>query len=162
MDNEHLVNPPSTPARYSFFGSYGHSVDSKGRVIIPNAYRDALGSTFTVGPTRDFEGIALYPDPVFDGMIHEITAMNQRKPIVQKYAAQFFKLSYRDMQPDAQGRVLLPAKLRQRMLGEAKDLEISGGFDYVRIVDAAKADQEDSYFNDNLDDILEQLGNLDE
>ncbi|MDD3411136.1 MAG: hypothetical protein PHY12_10050 [Eubacteriales bacterium] len=147
---------------YQFFGSYAHTLDGKGRIIIPNAYRGDLGETFTVGPTRDFEGVALYPDAVFERLLAELTAMNQRKPIVQKYVTQFFKLSYRGMQPDAQGRLLLPGKLRQRMLGEAKELEVSGAFDHVRIVDSAKAENEDMSFAENLGGILEELGNLDE
>lgn len=154
--------PLGSAKAYSFFGSYAHTIDGKGRIIIPNAYRFELGQTFTMGPTRDFQGIALYPDAVFDALLRDIESMNQRKPVVQKYAMQFFKLSYRELQADAQGRLLLPAKLRQRMLGAAKDLEISGAFDHVRIVDAAKAEQEDVSFTENLDDILDQLGNLDE
>ena len=86
--------------------------------------------------------------------------MNQRKPFVQTYTVQFYKLSYRGMQADAQGRVLLPPKLRQRILGEAKDLEISGGADHVRIQDATAADASDLLFMQNLDDILERMGDL--
>ena len=87
--------------------------------------------------------------------------MDQRKPFVQNYTVQFYKLSYRDMQADSQGRLLLPPKLRQRMLGEARDLEISGGFHHVRIVDAAKADAADLDFTVNRESILEQVGDLD-
>ena len=95
-------------------------------------------------------------------MLDELAALNQRKPIVQKYMTEFFKFSYRDMQPDAQGRILLPTRLRQWMFGDAKELEISGGPDHVRIVDSAKANAEDVSFRENLPDILEQMGNLDE
>ena len=161
--NESLPKPNSTaPQTYKFFGSYAHSIDSKSRMIIPNAYRTALGETFTIGPTRDFQGIALYPDNVYDQLLSDIVSMNQRKPVVQKFAMQFSKLTYRDMQADAQGRLLLPAKLRQRMLGESKELEISGALDYIRVVGSEKADAEDAFFSDNLEEILEQLGNLDE
>lgn len=147
---------------YQFFGSYAHAIDSKGRMIVPNAYRSALRESFTIGPTRDFQGIALYPNPVFDQLLSDMDAMKQRKPVVQKYKTQFSKLSYREMQADAQGRLLLPAKLRQRMLGEAKELEISGALDHVRVVDSAKAETEDTFFMDNLDDILDELGNLED
>ena len=162
MNEDTTTKPAEQPRRYSFFGSYAHSIDSKGRLIIPNAYREALGECFSMGPTRDFQGIALYPDPVFDKMLDEIAALNPRKPIVQKYASEFYKYSYRDIQPDAQGRILLPTKLRQWMLGEAKELEVSGGFDHVRIVDSVKGSEEDLSFRENLDDILDQIGNMDE
>jgi MraZ protein len=88
--------------------------------------------------------------------------MNPRKPIVQRFSDQISKLSFPGSQADSQGRLLLPATLRQRMLGEAKDLEISGAFDHVRIVDRAKANAEDIFFTENLESILEQVGNLDD
>ena len=151
----------AAPKSYQFFGSYAHSIDEKGRLIVPNSYRDALGKPFTIGPTRDFQGIALYPDDVYDQLLADIVSMNQRKPVVQKFAMQFSKLTYREIQPDSQGRLLLPAKLRQRMLGDAKELEISGALDYIRVVSSEKADDEDMFFTDNQEEILEQLGNLD-
>ena len=150
-----------TVGRATFFGSYSHSVDAKGRIIIPNAYRATLGDAFTVGPARDFKGVALYPDAVFEEILAELSGMNQRKPFVQKYTTQFYKLSYRDMQPDGQGRLLLPPKLRQRMLGDAKDLEFSGAFNHVRIVDALAADADDQDFTENLETILERIGDID-
>ena len=148
--------------KIEFFGSYSHSIDAKGRIIIPNAYRDALGGTFTVGPTRDFNGIALYPDSVFEQILDELNRMNQRKPFVQNYTMQFYKLSYRSMQADGQGRLLLPPKLRQRILLDAKDLEISGGYNHVRIVDASKADLADAEFMQKKEEILEEMGDAEE
>jgi MraZ protein len=163
MDGYDSANPPGTgPQNYSFFGSFEHSIDAKGRIIIPLAYRLSLGDTFTIGPTRNFQGIALYPNAVFAQLLCEIRAMNPRKPIVQRFSDQISKLSFPGSQADSQGRLLLPATLRQRMLGEAKDLEISGAFDHVRIVDRAKANAEDIFFTENLESILEQVGNLDD
>ena len=147
-----------TSGEYNFFGCYSHSIDAKGRIIIPNAYRDMLGEIFTIGPTRDFKGIALYPEPVFENILRELNALNQRKRVVQAYTQQFYKLSYRGVQADTQGRLLLPPKLRQRMLGDARDLEISGGFNHVRIVEAEKADRTDEAFMDTLDQTLDQIG----
>jgi MraZ protein len=151
----------ATDKKFEFFGSYAHSIDAKGRIIIPNAYRDMLGNTFTLGPTRDFNGIALYPEEIFDRILAELNGMNQRKPFVQSYTMQFYKLSYRGVQADNQGRLLLPPKLRQRMLSDARDLEISGGYNHVRIVEAEKADKADLEFMSNKDQIMEEMGNLD-
>ena len=161
-ENENRPVARTAPRKFTFYGSYDHSIDIKGRIIIPNAYREELGETFTIGPTMDFRGVALYPDPVYDRLLNDIHRMNPRKPDVQRFTTQFFKLSYREIQSDQQGRILLPTMLRQRMLGNAKELEISGAFDHIRIEDSAKATQEDQYFTDNLDSILEALGNLDD
>ena len=45
------------------------------------------------------------------------------------------------MQADNQGRVLLPVKLRQYVLGDARDVEISGALDHIRIVASAVAQE---------------------
>lgn len=145
----------------AFFGAYAHSLDSKGRIIIPVGYRSALGERFTVGPTRDFEGIALYPRKVWLEMLAEMRKLNQRKPVVQQYMNQFNKLSFPEAEADAQGRLLLPVKLRQRMLGEERDVEISGAFDHIRIINSTKAAAEDENFEANLSDILSVWGDLD-
>ena len=150
----------STPHNYQFFGSYSHSMDSKGRLILPSAYRGALGETFTIGPTRDFQGVALYPNSVFTQLLMEIRSMNPRKRVVQYYTEQVAKLSFPGSQCDGQGRMMIPQTLRMRMLGDEKELEICGYFDHVRILARAKSKQTDSYFTDNLNSILEQLGDM--
>jgi MraZ protein len=144
---------------YGFFDCHTHSVDEKGRIIIPTAYRDALGETFSIGPTRDFDGIALYPTAVYDQILMELSSLNQRKPYVQQYTMQFYKLSNRNMQKDGQGRILLPQKLRQRFLENASEVEISGGNNFIRILAAGKAMEIENKFYENLPTILEQMGN---
>ena len=53
MDEERRMNAPEAQERssfrkFKFFGSYDHSIDAKGRIIVPNAYRKALGESFTI------------------------------------------------------------------------------------------------------------------
>ena len=150
----------NTPRKFTFYGSYDHSIDIKGRIIIPNAYRKPLGDVFTVSLTRDGLGIALYPDDVFDLMMEELYHLNQRKPSVQRYEAYIAKMSYRDMEADGQGRLLLPIKLRQMVLGEAKDVEISGALDHIRIVSQGSGLEEDAFFRQNRDAILNEIADM--
>lgn len=127
-------------------------------MIIPTAYREALGETFSIGPTRAFDGIALYPTAVYDEILAELNSLNQRKPYVQQYTMQFYKLSNRDMQKDGQGRILLPQKIRQRFLENAEEVEISGGNNFIRILAVTKATELEKQFDENLPTILEQMG----
>ena len=160
LEESSATEQPNLPPRKDFFGSYTHGIDAKGRIIIPNAYRTALGDVFTIGPTRDFQGIALYPEAAYEHILQELTSLNQRNVDVQDYTRQFYKLSYRDMQPDAQGRLLLPPNIRQRILGDAKELEISGVFDHVRIEGAEQAKAGDTTFMNNLSRIQNNIGNM--
>ena len=159
QEDPSLSAQPCPPPRKDFFGSYTYGIDAKGRIIIPNAYRPALGDVFTVGPTRDFQGIALYPEAVYEGILRELSSLNQRDVDVQDYTRQFYKLSYRDMQADAQNRLTLPPNIRQRILGDAKELEISGVFDHVRIEGVDQAARGDETFMNNLGRIRVSIGN---
>ena len=45
----------------TFIGSFSHSLDAKGRMVVPLAFRETLGETFCIAPSFDFKSIALYP-----------------------------------------------------------------------------------------------------
>lgn len=145
-----------------FFGSYEHSIDAKGRVIIPNAYRKMLGESFTLTVGLDDRAIAIYPNAAFRNMITGLFALNRRKPSVLRQQEHVAKYSFPNTQTDGQGRVLLPVKLRKYALGEAKDVEISGAIDHIRIVGAQAAEGEDLYYQDHRDEILDEIGNLEQ
>ena len=61
-----------------------------------------------------------------------------------------------------EGRVLLPAKLRQYVLGDVKDVEISGALDHIRIVDSTIGLEEDTYYKENHEDIRNEIAELEE
>lgn len=149
-----------TPRAFTFFGCYEHSLDGKGRLIIPTAYRKPLGETFTISITPEGDGIALYPEPIFDEMLADLYQLNRLNDSVRRYLAYLGKMSYRGVEADVQGRILIPAKLRQRILGDAKELEISGGMDHVRIYDANKGIEEDDFFDLHRSEILAEVSEL--
>lgn len=153
---------PRNARKFTFFGSYDHSIDAKGRIIIPNAYRKALGDSFTITVGLDDRAIAIYPDEAFEEMIAELYQLNRRKPSVQRQQDHVAKFSYPGLQADNQGRVLLPVKLRQYVLGDAKDVEISGALDHIRIVDSAAGMAEDAFYKEHRDEILDDIANLEE
>ena len=167
MSDEQRMNSASAemprPARKPrFLGSYDHSIDAKGRIIIPTVYRKDLGESFTITVGMDNNSIALYPDAAFDEMIEALYSMNRRKPAVQRLQDHVAKFSYPGIQADNQGRVLLPAKLRQYILGEAKDVEISGSLDHIRIVDASVGLTEDTYMKEHYDEIRDEIADMEE
>lgn len=153
---------PRTVRKPRFFGSYDHSIDAKGRIIIPTVYRKDLGESFTITVGLDDHSIAIYPDAAFDEMVEALYRMNRRKPAVQRQQDHIAKFSYPGMQADNQGRVLLPVKLRQYVLGESKDVEISGALDHIRIVDSKLGLDEDTYYKEHHEEIRNEIADLEE
>ncbi|MBR6570708.1 MAG: hypothetical protein IKK75_09670 [Clostridia bacterium] len=167
MEDENRMESaaPEMPVRARkprFFGSYDHSIDAKGRIIIPTVYRKDLGDSFTITVGLDDASIAIYPDAAFDEMVEALYRLNRRKPSVQRQQDHIAKFSYPGMQADNQGRVLLPAKLRQYVLGEAKDVEISGALDHIRIVDSAIGLEEDTFYKEHHEEIRNEIAEYEE
>ena len=55
-----------------------------------------------------------------------------------------------------------PSSCANTCLGDARDVEISGALDHIRIVASAVAQEEDSYYKEHRDEILDEIGNLEE
>lgn len=129
-----------------FFGSYNHTVDGKGRIIIPSAFRDQLGKDFAIAPTRDLKSIALYPKKEFNKIITEFSKQDSSDPDIGKYIMGFTQFCFINQQADPQGRLLIPPKFRNRMLDKEKDVVSVGELTHVRISKQKNVDD----FTDDL------------
>ncbi|MBQ7654980.1 MAG: hypothetical protein IJI53_11720 [Clostridia bacterium] len=154
--------PPSPPPFLGFTGSFPHSIDAKGRMIIPASFRDALGNRFAVAPSPDFQAVALYPIKDWISRRDELVALTRRKPVAQPLLDQFTRYSYTDCEADAQGRLLLPQRIRAWRLGDVRDVEVAGAFDHIKIISAAKGQDQDRSFDEKYPDPLAFLTALQE
>lgn len=148
--------------RRTLIGSYGHTLDNKGRIVIPQAFRDMLGEQFCIAPAFDFKSIAVYPELQYARMRERYAAMARQsmKKELLKYIEFLDALSYRGQECDAQGRVLLPTRIRQVILGEEKEVQITGAGDHVRIVVRQADDDMLAAFLENLPEMLDSIGSL--
>ncbi len=163
LDEELTEEDLALLRRYSrtFTGSYSHTLDGKGRMVIPQAYRDRLGSKFCIAPSADFESFSLYSNLAWARLRDRYARLSQLKAEVIEFQNQFDALSFLGQECDAQGRILLPARIRHRFLGDEKDVEVSGAGDHVRIVAATRSEEQYSRFKDQLQHIQEVIGDLD-
>ncbi|MBQ8556217.1 MAG: hypothetical protein IJ438_10165 [Clostridia bacterium] len=147
-----------------FTGTFAHSLDSKGRMVIPLAFREMLGTTFSITPAFDFKSIAVYPEVAYVRMREKYARAGKRKndSNLQNYLQWLDAYTFRAQECDGQGRVLLPARLRQIILGEDKDIDIMGSGDHLRIAARAKCDDQLQSFMANLDSILSGISTLDD
>ncbi|MDE7334164.1 MAG: division/cell wall cluster transcriptional repressor MraZ [Lachnospiraceae bacterium] len=94
-----------------FMGEYNHTIDAKGRLIIPSKFREALGDEFVV--TKGMDGCLF----VFDNSEWQAFEEKLRSlPMIDKEARQFtryFLAGAASLEVDKQGRILLPAVLRE-------------------------------------------------
>ena len=143
-----------------FIGSFNHSLDTKGRLVIPQNFRDKLGETFCVAPSFDFKSVAIYPTEKWEERNETYEKLGKLNPALNRYLEQFYALSYDEQTCDGQGRVLLPVNIRQKILREERDMEITGANDHVRVAALSTSGDAWKNFNDELPQLLELIAAL--
>ncbi len=88
-------------------GAYPHNIDTKGRLFIPARLRDALGDVFYVAMGTDTY-LTIYPQKSWDEVLAKFNAL----PSSAVGHMRYFIATAERCVPDSQGRILLPAKLR--------------------------------------------------
>ena len=169
MDDTQNINtginaatPENTSAKRAnrFIGSFNHSLDSKGRLVIPQGFREKLGETFCIAPSFDFQSVAIYPTEKWEERNESYERLGKLNPALNRYLEQFYALSYDEQTCDAQGRVLLPANIRQKILHEERDMEITGANDHVRVAAVTASGEAWERFKDELPQLLEMIAGL--
>ena len=88
-------------------GEYNHTIDEKGRIIVPAKLRDELGETFVI--TKGLDGCLW----VFDN--EEWVKVNELPFNIKeaRLLSRFMIAGAFDAEPDKQGRVMIPQSLRE-------------------------------------------------
>lgn len=146
--------------RYSFYGAFNHSVDAKGRMIVPQAFRERLGESIVIGVNMAQNAIAIYPEEVWQRKVDMLTELAEADVSAEEYLERFAMLSFDNVAFDTQGRVLLPAALRELFMKDAMGVQVSGARDYVRVVSAAQAAGEHERFRQEHPDVLRDISRI--
>ena len=102
-----------------FLGQYQHSLDEKGRLTIPAAFRDALGEGAYISQGFD-RNLMIMSASYFQLVYQRINAMSITDPAARLLRRLLLSSAYQ-VDVDRAGRILLPPGLRQQMAlnGEA-------------------------------------------
>ena len=90
-------------------GGYEHSVDDKNRLVLPATYRSRLADGAYLGPLDGYLG--LWPTEGF-GSVVQRWEDGIGLGIVSEEAYDAFSAATFEVQPDAQGRIVVPRSLR--------------------------------------------------
>lgn len=138
-----------------FMGEYNHTIDTKGRLIIPSKFREQLGDEFIV--TKGLDGcLFVFPKNEWELFEEKLRDL----PLTQKNArkfVRFFVAGANLCELDKQGRILLPQPLREFAQLD-KDVVLSGNINRIEIWSKEKWAENNAY--DDMDDIAEQMTDL--
>ncbi|HLQ39480.1 MAG TPA: division/cell wall cluster transcriptional repressor MraZ [Tetragenococcus sp.] len=135
-------------------GEFQHSIDSKGRLIIPVKLRDQLGEKFVV--TRGLDGCLFgYPQAEWEKLEEKLNQM----PLAKKDARSFVRFFYSaatECEIDKQGRINIPTTLRKHASLE-KSCVITGVSTRIEIWDKARWEAFSEETEENFDEIAETM-----
>ncbi|MCH1640368.1 division/cell wall cluster transcriptional repressor MraZ [Paenibacillus timonensis] len=137
-----------------FMGEFQHSIDDKGRIIIPAKFRDLLGSSFVVTRGLD-QCLFVYPMQEWEVLEQKLKALPLMKSDARAFTRFFFS-GATECEWDKQGRVNLPGSLRQYAKLE-KDCIVLGVSNRVEIWSKDTWEQYFQQSEDTFNEIAEKL-----
>ena len=141
-----------------FSGTFDHTIDEKGRLIIPRKLREAID--------EEKEGAGFYVTKGLDDCIFMFTPhqweivgnqLRQKTPMSSANARHFHRIFFKNAEKvalDKQGRILLPERLR-RLTGVVRDVVVLGVDDRIEIWDTAKHKQYEEQYGSMYDSLAE-------
>ena len=139
-----------------FMGEYNHTIDAKGRLIIPAKFREDLGGEFVV--TKGMDGcLYLYPFDAWKEFEEKLRTMPVTVNKDSRKFARFFMAGATTVELDKQGRILIPPVLRE-FAGLTKNIVVTGVLDRVEVWDREKWTQYSQY--DDMDEIAEHMSEI--
>lgn len=140
-----------------FMGEYQHSLDAKGRLIIPAKFREDLGEGVVL--TRGLDNcLFLFPSDEWSILETKLKTL----PLTKSGARQFVRFLFSgatESDLDKQGRINLPVNLREFACIE-KDAVVIGVSNRVEIWSKEKWDSYVESAEESFEDIAENIVDL--
>ena len=133
------------------FGEFRHNIDKKGRVFIPAKLREGLGERFVV--CMGFDGnhcLFIYSAEEWQKLDEKIQAMPTMK---SRKIRRFIYSGAVELECDAQGRALIPQKLREYA-------KLEGGAAIVGVSNHVEIWNQELWEEENADNTPENIASL--
>ena len=139
-----------------FVGTFDHSLDEKGRLVLPSAFRGRLAEGGVVTKLDGCLGVWTTPDfqTVAETMLERVRKGEASREVVRSFAADAHHAT-----PDAQGRIVLPARLRD-FAGLAGEVVVNGALDHIEIWDSDRWSRTNARGEEHLADAGYSLSDL--
>ncbi|MCI5740058.1 MAG: division/cell wall cluster transcriptional repressor MraZ [Lachnospiraceae bacterium] len=138
-----------------FMGEYNHTIDAKGRMIVPSKFRELLGNEFVV--TKGLDGcLFVYPNEEWKNIEEKFRTVPLTTKDARKFS-RFFFAGAATCEVDKQGRILIPPVLRE-FADIQKDVVSVGVLNRIEIWSKDRWVDNNTY--DDMDEIAEHMAEL--
>ncbi len=141
-----------------FYGEFQHTVDQKGRIIIPSAFREELNVKFMLTKGLE-ECLFIFSMPRWNSLVEKLETLPLSNTNARSFNRFFFS-SAAQCEMDKNYRILVPADLRDHAKLE-REISIVGVGNRVEVWSRDKWEkyiQGDSLNADSLSDTFAMLG----
>ncbi|MBR3509356.1 MAG: division/cell wall cluster transcriptional repressor MraZ [Lachnospiraceae bacterium] len=138
-----------------FMCEYSHTVDAKGRLIVPAKFREVLGDAFVICKGLD-HCLYIYSNEDWETFAKQLSSL----PLTNKAAREFVRFFLAGASPvevDKLGRILVPSSLRS-FAGLDKDVVLAGVGHRIEVWSKEKWEGESG--GDDMDEIAETMDQL--
>ena len=137
-----------------FVGTFEHSLDDKGRGVLPSTFRDQLvGKGFLSQWDRC---LGLWTEDGFADVARRLTE-KIREGLAPQEAMRAFAANAHEVRPDSQGRITIPQRLREFAHLE-RDAVVIGAVDRIEIWDSGRWGDQSVTADDSLIQAVTALG----
>ena len=140
-----------------FLGTHTHNLDAKGRLAIPARFRDGLGAESVLTRGAD-QCLVIYPPDPWRSLCARIEML----PLSDHDARMYRRFLFSDamtLEPDGQGRILLPAELRE-YAGIDRNVVVVGMESVIEVWAADAWDAIHQRLDAQADGIIGRLGSM--
>lgn len=140
-----------------FMGEYSHTIDAKGRIIVPAKFRESLGDNIVVTKGLD-NCLFVYTSEDWRKFEEKLRTLPLTNKDARKFT-RFFLAGAAEMEIDKQGRILIPSVLRGFAALE-KDVVLVGVGSRIEIWDKARWNESISIYDDDMEEVAENMESL--
>ena len=138
-------------------GEYIHTVDTKGRVILPSDFREELGESFVITKGLD-NCLFVYAQEEWNALSAKLKQLPMAKAEARAFVRFFFS-GARMLECDRQGRFLIPGNLRSYAMLE-KDVVLIGVSNRIEVWSKAEWTKYNDEISPSVTKIAETLAEL--
>lgn len=140
-----------------FMGEFNHSIDEKGRLIMPAKFREGLGLNFVITKGLD-NCLFVYPKAEWQNLESKIKSLPLTNTSARAFSRFFFS-GATETELDKQGRVLLPPSLRQHARLD-HDVIVIGVSNRVEIWSKTEWESYSQQADESVEEIAEKIVDL--
>ncbi|WP_022853400.1 division/cell wall cluster transcriptional repressor MraZ [Thermodesulfatator atlanticus] len=144
-----------------FRGRSAHNLDNKGRLSIPARFREVLKHRYgnaTLIMTNTPECLHVYPWSEWQALEEKLSNSPFDPPELRLFK-RYFLGSAEECQPDRQGRILIPAHLREEV-GIEREVVLLGMLNYFEIWSPERLEKEFKRVRENFGELSASVANI--